>query len=274
MANLVIYHANCFDGFGAAWVAKRALPGGTQFLPAKYGDPLPEPSEGDEVFILDFSYPKMDLIKMADAGCKVVVLDHHKTAEANLKDLSHDRIFSLFDMNRSGAGLTWDYFNPKKPRPALINYIEDRDIWRWALPHSREISAVIASYPRNMESYDHLDTYIENGFWEAQSEGAGILRYETQKVEEICQEVQFVDVAGHVVPAVNCPYVFGSLCGERLNTLYADYPFSAYYFDRADAAQQWGLRSTGFDVSEVAKTLGGGGHQRASGFVKGKVTRE
>ena len=38
---LVVYHAGCHDGFGAAWVAWHAL-GEVCFLPAKYGDSAPE----------------------------------------------------------------------------------------------------------------------------------------------------------------------------------------------------------------------------------------
>ncbi len=48
--------------------------------------------------------------------CRVVVLDHHKTSAAELTDPSTLSIQNLevhFDMERSGATVTLDYFQPE-----------------------------------------------------------------------------------------------------------------------------------------------------------------
>lgn len=273
MKNTVIYHSNCFDGFGAAWVCRKALEkeGPVTYIPAKYGDAAPD-VHGEYVWIVDFSYPKDVLLKLAEDN-DVTVLDHHKTAQANCEGLPSN-IECTFDMNRSGAMLAWDHFFPNKTAPQLIQYIQDRDLWIWKLTGSREMSALIASYPRTFAVYDDLCHQLDNDAWvDLVDQGAAILRFERQKVEEMCSEVKMVDLGDGLIPAVNVPYDFGSLCGEYLNTKYPDAPYAAYYFDRADGDQQWGLRSRGFDVSDVAKRFGGGGHKQASGFVKGKVTR-
>lgn len=272
----VIYHKNCFDGYGAAWVAHGFLTKlgvDAEYIPATYGDPVPEFAEGQHnVYILDFSYPRAVLEELATKH-NIVVLDHHKTAQANCEGLG----FCIFDMERSGAGLTWDYFSPNRPRPPLVNYIEDRDLWRFKLPKSKEIHALVASYEKTFENFTVLNFILESevGRGQAAQEGGAILRAENQKIEEMCRDVRFVELGGHSVPAVNCPYSFGSNVGHRLLELFPDAPFAAYYFDRGDGEQQWGLRSEDHrvDVSEVAKQYGGGGHRNASGFVKGKVTR-
>ena len=119
----VLYHANCDDGFGAAWAARKKLGDAAVYVPVKYGDPLPPTVTGERVYVVDFSYPRDVLETLADR-CKVVVLDHHKTAQEDLADLP----FAEFDMERSGAGMTWDYFFPGQPRPPLIDHIEDRDL--------------------------------------------------------------------------------------------------------------------------------------------------
>ena len=280
--NYVIYHDDCYDGFGAAWVAhqyftakKAALvryqDEETAFIPAKYGDAVPEFAPGaNNVYILDFSYPRATMQAMWGLNT-LVVLDHHKTAEANCQGLP----FCTFDMNKSGAGLAWDHFFPSVERPALVNYIEDRDLWRFALPKSREVHSWIQSYEKSFENFTVMDFILQTGagFSDAASQGTAILRYEKQKVEEMCKEARFVDIGGHSVPVVNTPYNFGSVVGERLCQLYPEAPFSGYWFVRADGEEQYGLRSTGFDVSEIAKQYGGGGHKQAAGFVKGKVTR-
>ena len=59
-------------------------------------------------------------------------------------------------------------------------------------------------------------------------------------------------------------------CSEHVGRLLEKNPdalFAAGYFQRADRKWQFSLRSReGFDVSEVAKKYGGGGHAPAAGF--------
>jgi oligoribonuclease NrnB/cAMP/cGMP phosphodiesterase (DHH superfamily) len=75
------------------------------------------------VYILDFSYDE-ETLRNLYKKVEVVVLDHHKTAEKDLKDLS----FAKFDMNKSGAMMAWEYFHPEKEVPLMIRYIQDRDL--------------------------------------------------------------------------------------------------------------------------------------------------
>ena len=98
---LVLYHANCMDGFSAAWaVWKKFGDADTEYLPAKYGDAPPDVTDRD-VVIVDFSYKRDVMLTLNRAANQLLCLDHHKTAEADLKDLP----FARFDMERSGAGM-------------------------------------------------------------------------------------------------------------------------------------------------------------------------
>src|SRR5438034_364114 len=95
---LVIYHGECTDGFTAAWAFKTLRPLTTAtYAPAHHGDTPPEVT-GKEVYILDFAYPRAQLLRMHDQAASVLVLDHHKTAQADLEGLP----FCVFDMDRSG----------------------------------------------------------------------------------------------------------------------------------------------------------------------------
>ena len=90
-------------------------------------------------------------------------------------------------------------------------------------------------------------------------------------VEMMADQATVRQVGGHTVPVVNATAYFSEV-GEVLCMRFPDAPFTAYYFDRADGKRQWGLRSRGgFDVSEVAKTYGGGGHAAAAGFTEAVV---
>jgi hypothetical protein len=256
----VIYHDNCYDGFTAAWVAKRARPGAV-LLPANHGLPIPEVPVGADVYMIDISFPR-SLMEVMRQTNNLRVLDHHKTAEAALDGFPN----CVFDMERSGAMLSWNEFYPGETAPWLVAYTQDRDLWRFNLPMSQEVGAFIESFPRELEAYDELSMLLERELAQCAEIGASILRMKRQKIEEVATNAFFGQIAGHKVPIVNTACFFSEVA-NRLCILYPDLPFAAYYFRRNDGVTQFGLRSTnGFDVSEIAKVYGGGGHRAASGF--------
>lgn len=273
---IVIYHSPCLDGHTAAWVASKFNPQpDDEYIPAKYGDAPPDVT-GKDVLVVDFSYPRSVMEEMKAKAKSLVVLDHHKSAEADCAGLD----FCQFDMNRSGAGMAWDFLFAGKPRPKLVNYIEDRDLWKFALPGSRAASAYISSFEKTKENWDFLEIQFEEHMhYEVVPQGSAILRFQDQKVSEIADEARerFIPYGsngeGYNILSANCPYLFASQVGEELYKRHPERPFVATYFDRADGKQQWSLRSskTGIDVSEVAKEYGGGGHAHAAGFVMSQV---
>ncbi|WP_311969371.1 DHHA1 domain-containing protein [Pseudomonas baltica] len=271
---LCIYHGNCADGFGAAWVVRKALGADIDFHAAKHGAPAPD-ATGKRVIIVDFSFNLEILTAMADVAESVLVLDHHKTAQAALQDVpsagpSHEsyqqhrdgRLHALFDMNRSGAGLAWDFFFPGQPRPALINHIEDRDLWRFELAGTREILANLFSYPQDFEIWDGL---FADEVSSLLSDGVAIERQRQKTVTDLIRSTQRrMVIGGHDVPVANIPGMFASDAG---NIMTAGEAFAACYSDGPEG-RSFSLRSTdqGVDVSEVASQYGGGGHRNASGF--------
>lgn len=260
----VLYHANCDDGFGAAWIASKHLSSeGTphECIPVNYGDAPPEIQAGEKVFILDFSYPRQVLLDMAEIA-NITVLDHHKTAQADLQDLP----FAHFDMERSGAMMASEWFHPRGTRiPQIVQYIQDRDLWRKELPDSEAVTEYIRSWPRDFLVWDHIAEMLEVKFDQAVAEGKAILRRVGQQIEAALQRARWSEVGGYRVWVANETQHFSEVAGklaERDGAL-----FGAVYFIRADGKVQWSLRSHGdFDVSVVAKNYGGGGHKNAAGF--------
>ncbi len=278
----ILYHGDCYDGFGAAWAIRKSLatrPNAAHdtYSPCKYGQPMPEVQDGEEVILVDFSYPAAQLKALAERSFFLSVLDHHKTAQADMAELIKDppaNMEIVFDMNRSGAMIAWDEFM-ETPAPRFIEYLQDRDLWTKKLPYHEEVTAYIQSFERTFPNFDTLEIVLdtESGVRDAASLGDGILRYKSQKVDEMCQQAVRVTLGGHEnIPAVNCPYVFASDVGNRLLDLHPDAPFAAYWFYRNDRQWQWGLRSRqteDVDVSAIAKGYGGGGHKNAAGFEGG-----
>src|SRR5437899_8243138 len=161
--NVVLYHANCVDGFTAAWVAYKklkVLDSKTQYCPVSYGrEPPWDSCTGKNVFILDFSYPRDILLFLKAHSNYCIVLDHHKTAKEELEDLS----FCVFDMTKSGAVLAWEYFFPEKKVPALCKYVQDYDLWKFELENSKEINAVIQTADFKIAEYEMMKEDLESG---------------------------------------------------------------------------------------------------------------
>lgn len=280
MKPLVIYHASCFDGFCAAWVMRKIMPD-AEFFAAQYGTPPPDVT-GRRVVIVDFSYKRPVMLALIHAARgNVTVLDHHKTAEADLKGIEtecyRDTLDCLptvvFDMTKSGGRLAWEsvcggglssYAN--LPVPWLVEYTEDRDLWRHALPDSKAVNAALRSYPLDFETWDKL-AEVEGGrkAWESfVSQGEAILRAERQVIDSHVRHAREVDFDGHKVLCVNATTLFSEIAGE----LAAGRPFGVCWFQRADGKFVYSLRSRdgGVDVSEIAEARGGGGHRGAAGF--------
>jgi len=265
----IIYHANCPDGFTAAWAAWKRYGDIPVYLSANYGDDLPgqeqlghDLDQADHILILDFSWPRARLEDLARRVGSVRVLDHHATAQEALRDLP----WATFDMNRSGAGITWDDLH-ESPRPRLIDYIEDRDLWRFKLTGSREVSQWVRSWPFNFETWDRLQLRLWQDLDGVIDEGKSLLRFQDQQVAYMADRFRWAEIGGHRVPVANATCFFSEV-GEELCHRHPEAPFAAYYMDRGDGKRQWGARSLGFDCSVVAKALGGGGHPTAAGWVE------
>ncbi len=270
----VLYHSPCDDGFAAAWAAWKALRGHGVYVPVRYGQPPPALPAGARVVLVDFAYPRDTLLALRRHVAELTVLDHHTTAQADLAGLDG----CIFDMERSGAGLAWAYWHPHEPAPTLIRYVEDRDLWRKALPHVDEFTAWLRSYPYEFHVWRRLAWEMEQGTgWVAQ--GAAILRYQRRTAELHADEAVVVGLGGYQVPVAPAPVNLRSEVPGVLLERYPDAPFAAGYYDRADGARVWSLRSRGeVDVSEIARRyvyagVPGGGHRAAAGFQSAQPPR-
>ena len=265
----VLYHDQCFDGCTAAWITWTALhkqnDSPITLVSCQYGKPTPELEPNSEVYLVDFSFPREVMETLNALSSKMVVLDHHKTAKEACEGLP----YCVFDMERSGAGLAWDHFNPETPRPKLVDYVEDRDLWRFKLPDSHAIHVWLATYQKDPLTYGVVANRLEDKFNECLVEGKAIIGYHQMKVKEIAAEARLIEIGGYTVPCANAPYQFGSDVAHLLLDRYSTSPFAAYFCIDRSHVFKYGLRgrdSDKFDVSVVAKLYGGGGHKKAAGF--------
>ena len=266
-----IYHNKCIDGLMAAAVVKRTYPD-AEFFAANYNEPAPiESLKGKHCIIVDFSYSRDVTLQIADASAKLLVLDHHKTAQAALADIDHAKAKIIFDMERSGAGLAWDTFYPLATggaRPPLINMVEDRDLWRFQHEGSQRLHYVLTCMEPTPDGFAHqLQLSIQNPDYlvDLVGQGAAMEKLFAAQIETLKHEAFTVHISGYVVPVVNAPYIFAS---DLAGALAEGHPFAATYFFNGKE-EVWSLRSRGensIDVSDIAQQYGGGGHKHAAGF--------
>jgi oligoribonuclease NrnB/cAMP/cGMP phosphodiesterase (DHH superfamily) len=292
----VYFHADCLDGFGAAWAAWRRFGDAARYIPMHYGLAWqPGDVAGRDVFVLDFSFPPDELTAMARLARSVHQLDHHAsardawqarlTAGAGGRAEFEDAGLALrvsFDMDKSGARLAWEHFHPGQDVPRAIAHIEDQDLWRFRLDGTRAFCRALRLRPFEFAAWDEIaraaDGADDAPYRALRTEGEAIERFMTVEVERLAASALVMpavlnvaahegDPAGLAVAglAVNANMLFASELGHRLALQSGS--FGLVWQLAADGEVKASLRACGrVDVAALAARLGGGGHPNAAGF--------
>jgi len=259
---LCIYHKSCSDGFAAACIVFQALHGNVELYAGTYQDDPPDVTDR-KVIIVDFSYKRDVLLKMAESAKHIIIIDHHKSAQEDLRDLNQTNIFCIFDMEHCGAMLTWDFYFPRKIIPEFIEYIQDRDLWTNKLPSINEFTMGLRAYPQDLQVWSVFFTDGAINF--LIEEGGIILRYYRQQVEAAKRHAYPALIAGIKFWIVNAP---GSMASEIAGELAEEHEGYGACFNQS-SPNEWtySLRARkGNDVIKIAQEYGGGGHAGAAGF--------
>lgn len=273
MRKLCIYHAECNDGFGAAWAVWKRYGDEFEYFPAVHNEPPPAEIEGRDIVMVDFAYPRAVFADVVTKAKSVLVLDHHismvtelepwlnKSAKkpASIEAWSWDGVCVILDMSHSGAMLAWQFFHPEDTAPILTMLIEDYDLYRLKYPGSKDMAFALASYPQDFNTWS--DLYAPSLI----KEGRHIRRFMRKEIDHAKTNATTMNIGGMEVPAVNTSHAYANdVAGE----LSENHPFAACYWV-TPTGTQFSLRSKsdGADVSEIARRYGGGGHKHAAGFL-------
>lgn len=265
---VIIYHGFCTDGFGSAYAAWKKFGDDAVYIPQeRTNKPFDiEILRDKEVYVLDYSFSQEVMLTCQAVAKSFTVIDHHVSAEQSVRSLNNH----IFDINHSGAYLSWQYFHPNTVVPKLIEYISDSDTWAHALENWREVEAFIYSDNEQrftFSYFDDLDKTLETstGMELAIKVGSMLVSSFNNKVARYLELAELIDFDGQRVYAVNAPNEIKSELGHILATKTNSF---AVIFNYQKGYWKCSLRSVDdCDVSIIAEKYGGGGHKNAAAFL-------
>jgi len=270
MTNTICFHHNDPDGCASGAIVRHALGKDVPLIESDYDVtviPWEKVEQAERVIVVDFSFPREDMIRLAD-GREFIWIDHHKSAMLEFEEIGRDWK-GIRDISEAGCVLTWKYFFPNQPTPKAIVLIGDRDIWRWAEKDT-------GAFNESLYNRNHLadnDALWEPLFKDDQEtlarmikEGEWLREINLDNVDRLMRgrsfEVQFERYKTLAVNASGNGDI-GNYGRER------GYEIVYCYMDKMQPdglATVVTLFSNKVDVSEIAKKYGGGGHAGAAGF--------
>lgn len=262
---VVLYHDKCPDGFGAAYAAWKKFGDTAEYIPVSYGEPLPEGLADRAVYIVDFCYESDEAMQeLADTTAKLVVLDHHESSRGRAEKVPEH----VFDTNRSGATIAWSYFHPDAPLPRLMQYLEDGDLYRYALPETRDIFSYLLVLPFEFTAWDTFVAGLESDATRADllKKAAAYTEFFNALAQSSVERAKKVHFEGYEVyfAATHPNITMKSYVGNQLYKKLP--PFSLMVTAHPDGFGV-SIRGDGsVDVSKIAAKYGGGGHPGSSGF--------
>jgi len=286
---LCIYHKNCPDGFGSAYIFWEFFKQYEEdydllFHAADYKEEPPWDliDQVSKVYLADFSYSLDICKKILERGAHITILDHHKTAFEEFECLPQvDRINGdivrelvhngktltvRIDQTKSGVGNVWEYFYPVKTMPTPLKYIQDRDLWKWEFHDSKPFLKGWDLLPFDFQMWK--DEMYDDKFIKQRIDiGYSIARYDEKHMDSLMKKVSINTNSYGTYALVNCPYWLCSDLGNRF-MLELDIDYAVLFqYDCINHGYNFSFRSLNekADVSAIAKKFGGGGHHNASG---------
>lgn len=266
--DICIYHGGCDDGFTAAWAVWKVWQD-VQFVPHGYSKcKIPDEELKDKYIVMvDFSFKRDELKRIAALASQVVIIDHHKTAMEDLREPIADNVWVIFDMDHSGGYLTWEFYHSVEwGVPPIVRYTEDRDLWIKKLPCSEFISRYTATVEKDFQRWTNYNKELDDDsmFQVIAEIGQNYDDYFKFLAKEFVRNAFDATIKGVKCKVVNVPYQFASDVGNML----AGPDNIGVTFLAFKDSFLFSLRSTqeGPDASAVAIQFGGGGHRNACGF--------
>lgn len=265
---VVLYHGKCPDGFAGAYAAWKKFGDTATYIPVDHGDTPPEGLDDREVYLVDFCYETAEQMDtLAKTAKRLVVLDHHESDKTFVERAPE----YVYDEKRSGATIAWGYFHPEMPMPRLMQHLEDGDLYRYALPETRDIFSYLLVLPSEFSAWDELALGLEDNTMRAiiLKKAAAYTEFFESLARSSVERAKKVRFEGYEVyfVATHPSITMKSYVGHEL---YEKLPPFALIVTAHPNGFGVSIRGDGtVDVAKIAEKYGGGGHPCSAGFFVG-----
>lgn len=326
---IVLYHENCTDGIFAAH-AINAGGYGTEraiYVTVNYGNgKYPVTKEGVldylfrerkasnevddggwerlatidrtklkeiELVVVDFCFPAQQIKWLVDVFKQVIILDHHKTAEADLsanfsaiethptlgtkyelkgEDPSvayDDPSYAWFNMQRSGAVLAWSWVTDQ-PVPMSHMYVEDRDLWTFNYDNTKAFCAGVRGSGKL--SFETITSTMHDGCEKLIELGKILNTYNSGLIDQALRTSSTPVTVKHgdyvydgVLIDLSIKSLISETCDKAMSKGNLDFAIAYSYSTYGNFGCSARSREH-VDISQLAVSHGGGGHKNAAGF--------
>lgn len=270
---ICIYHSRDLDGWMSAAIVELSDPH-VKLLGWDYGQAIPTLPEGEDITMVDVSFPKDVMYNLAKNN-GLTWIDHHVSAikeNADIPNLLHGKQ----DVHKAACELTWEYFFPDSEMPELVRLLgrydcfghkgteEERKVLEFQYgarqiinsPETALINLKMAATSREFDIYTCSPIL---------KDGQAIYAYLCTEAKQVYKRIFPIGLDGYKFACVN---------QERFNPINfnIDYHKDGYdgfaCFHYQDGRFNYSLYNDNgnVDCSVIAKARGGGGHRGASGF--------
>ncbi len=286
MNTVIIYHHGCPDGVAGLWALTQLISmkdETNRIYKGMFESVIPvEEVKNKHVIFVDFSYKLPDMLTLLPHAKSILVLDHHKSAEALIGLTQNPKFRMILDMTRSGAQIAFDYVSYQLQdgfikRPWFIDVIADRDLWKWQIPDSKELTLAM----HKLGCYENLDTFkqILNKPREYFLDiGTILMKAELELIKRHCKSALLCHCCSvksltktWTVMLTDAPHYLVSDVANTLLEEHKNIDFVASYRYHLPRDEWWislrAHKTSNIDLSEVAKHFtSGGGHAKAAGI--------
>lgn len=279
-----IYHSRDLDGFTSGALIKKAFTDNqveVVMIPFDYGQPSPiDRIEKDHKIIMaDVSLPMEDMRKLANHCGDLVWIDHHVSAITDFykafKPGSNHKITEVLDDKVSACEGVFRWLYPSSQMPLAIELLGKYDTWResqtqyWKdviMPFQYGMRLICSSPETFPIGILNDSSFVKH----VTATGNDILRYQDNVNQMNARGAFEMEWKGYNLICINGALhnsqAFASVYDEKKHDIMMPFKF---------VGDKWvfSLYTTKeIDCSELAKSMGGGGHMKAAGFQLEKLS--
>lgn len=279
------YHSSDLDGHCSGAIVKEKFPSALCFgINYGYTFHWDKVNSNDIIYMVDFSLPIEDMIRLAGLVKELIWIDHHVTAIRAAKEAGFGKLFNVTqvtEIGRAGCELTWEHLFPVMKMPNGVRLLGRYDVWDHSdpntLPYQYGLRISDTRPHVSMEAiWEPIFSDLDYFFKKTISAGEAIVKYNNHSNEIYCRSHAYeTTFEGHKCIVANRGVTNSSLFDSIFDPEKHDFALVYSFCNKGIwLISLYSGNNPRVDVSQIAKKYGGGGHKGAAGFNVKELPKE